>query len=150
VDLYPRVSTFAKMSFVEGRDVEIDQPLPAIPPLDSMIGVRFHEPSKERRWEIELACRIVDNQNRLGTIRTFRDQTVVLEEPTPGFAVWHLQGNYNYTKNFKLVAGIDNLFDRTYQEHLDLRLDGPVGFPSDETRVLAPGITPYFAINWTY
>ena len=153
VDLYPRLSTFAKMAFVEGRDQEIDQPLPAIPPLDSMVGVRAHDP-KRQCWEIELACRIVDNQDRLGTIRTFsrdnQQEVTVLEQPTPGFSVWHIQAYWNYTKNLRLIAGIDNLLNRVYQEHLDLRLSGPTGFPLDETRVLAPGITPYFAVNWTY
>jgi outer membrane receptor protein involved in Fe transport len=74
----------------------------------------------------------------------------VIEERTPGFTVWNLRTYYNYTKDFTLVAGIDNLFDRNYQEHLDLRLLGPSYFPGPATRVLSPGFTPYFALNWVY
>jgi outer membrane receptor protein involved in Fe transport len=148
-DLYPRLSPFAKMSYVDGRDRELDAPLPAIPPLDTTVGVRLHNPEKERSWEIELAARIVNDQNRLGTIRLLGTSTTV-EERTGGFTVWHLRGYWNYTKNFHLIAGIDNLFDRTYQEHLDLRILGPTGFPAPPTRVWAPGITPYFAVNWIY
>jgi outer membrane receptor protein involved in Fe transport len=150
IDLYPRLSTFAKMSYVQGQDQEINEALPAIPPLDSMIGLRLHDPNKVHRWEFELASRIVDNQNRIGIIRQFGGAVVPLEEPTPGFAVWHVSGYWNYTKNLKLIGGIDNMFNRTYQEHLDLRLSGPAGFPGGTTRVLSPGITPYFAVNLVF
>jgi outer membrane receptor protein involved in Fe transport len=152
VDLYPRLSTFARMSYVQGQDQQIDQPLPAIPPLDSMIGLRLHSPEKMRRWEIELAARIVANQNRLGAVHSdfFPGGYATIEEATPGFSVWHISGYWNYTKNLKLVAGIDNIFNRNYQEHLDLRLSGPVGYPAGTTRVLSPGTTPYFGVNWVF
>ena len=42
------------------------------------------------------------------------------EEATTGFAVCNLRGYYNFSKNISMVAGIDNLFNTTYQEHLDL------------------------------
>jgi iron complex outermembrane receptor protein len=151
IDLYPRLSPFATMSYVEGRDQEINQPLPAISPLESTVGFRLHNPEKNRNWQIEMAARIVDNQNRLGTIRWFGSNVTTIEERTPGFVVWHLRGYWNYTKNFRLIAGIDNLFNRNYQEHLDLRLHSPSFIvPAQVTRVLSPGITPYFGLNWVY
>jgi outer membrane receptor protein involved in Fe transport len=152
VDVASRWSTFARMSYVQGQDQQIDQPLPAIPPLDSMIGIRYHSPEKMRRWEIEFAARIVDTQNRVGAVHSDFNPGgyATIEEATPGFTVWHISSYWNYNKNLRLVAGIDNLFDRTYQEHLDLRLSGPTGYPSDTTRVLSPGFTPYFGLNWIF
>jgi iron complex outermembrane receptor protein len=148
------LSPFATMRYVEGRDQVINAPLPQIPPLDTVIGVRLHEPSPARLWSVELAARIVDNQDRLGTVRSFDPATLsdveVIEEETPGFTVWHLRSYYSYTQNLTFTAGIENLFDRNYQEHLDLRLRGPNGFPGGITRVLAPGITPYFGVDWTF
>jgi iron complex outermembrane receptor protein len=148
------LSPFATMKYVEGRDQVIDAPLPQIPPLDTVIGVRLHEPSQARLWSVELAARIVDNQDRLGTVRSFDPATLsnveVIEEETPGFTVWHLRSYYNYSQNLTFTAGIENLFDRNYQEHLDLRLRGPNGFPGGITRALAPGITPYFGVDWTF
>jgi outer membrane receptor protein involved in Fe transport len=147
------LSPFAAMKYVEGRDQIIDAPLPQIPPLDSVVGIRLHEPSRARLWSVEFAARIVDNQDRLGTVRSFDpvtfSDTEVIEEETPGFAVFHLRGYYNYTPNLTFTGGIDNLFDRNYQEHLDLRLRGPDGF-GPVTRALAPGITPYFGVDWTF
>jgi len=67
-----------------------------------------------------------------------------------GFTTSYIRGSYDWTKNFHLVAGIDNLFNRSYQEHLDLRLLGPTGFPAPPTRVLSPGITPYFGLDWDF
>jgi outer membrane receptor protein involved in Fe transport len=143
------LSPFATMRYVEGRDQIIDAPLPQIPPLDTVIGVRLHEPSQARLWSVEFAARIVDNQDRLGTVRSGAG-TEVIEEETPGFTVWHLRSYYNYSSNLTFTAGVENLFDRNYQEHLDLRLRGPTGFPGGITRALAPGITPYFGIDWTF
>ncbi len=74
----------------------------------------------------------------------------VLEEATPGLTVWHLRTYYNSTDNLRLIAGIENLFDKNYQEHLDLRLLGPTGFGSPPSRVLSPGFTPYFSVEWTF
>ncbi len=148
-DLAPRLSPFAKMSYVEGRDQELHAPLPMIPPLESTVGLRLHDPDQGRRWGIELAARMVHSQHRLGTIRLFGTREVI-EEATPGFSVWSLRGYYNFHKNLNIVAGIDNLFDRTYQEHLDLRLRGPSYFPGPPTRVLEPGFTPYFGVRWIF
>jgi outer membrane receptor protein involved in Fe transport len=149
------LSPFATMRYVEGRDQIIDAPLPQIPPLDTVLGVRLHEPSPARLWSVELAARIVDNQDRLGTVRSFNPVTLspveVIEEETPGFTVWHLRSYYSYSQNLTFTAGVENLFDKNYQEHLDLRLRGPSGFvPAEPTRALAPGITPYFGVDWTF
>ena len=143
------LSPFATIKYVEGRDQVIEAPLTQIPPLDSVVGIRLHEPSRARLWSVEFAARIVDNQDRLGTVRS-SGGTEIIEEETPGFTVWHLRSYYNYSRDLTFTAGIENLFDRNYQEHLDLRLRGPTGFPGGITRTLAPGITPYFGIDWTF
>lgn len=148
-DLTRRLTPFADMSYVEGRDQEINRPLFGISPLESRLGLRWHDPQGGARYGVEFYARIVDNQDRLGTVRVgTTDEVTVLELPTPGFTVWHLRSYYNVSENFNLTAGIDNVFDRTYQEHLDLRLPPDNGF--DFARVLAPGFSPYFGFEWTY
>jgi outer membrane receptor protein involved in Fe transport len=52
------------------------------------------------------------------------------------------------TPSFNIVAGVDNLLDRNYFEHLNLRLRPDGAFPG--VQVLSPGITPYFAVEWKY
>jgi len=148
MDLTRRLTGFAIMSYVDGRDRDIDRPLPAMSPLESTVGVRLHDPDGGRRWGVELAARMVATQERLAAIRS-GSSIVDLEERTPGFTVWNLKGYWNRTENLSLIAGVDNLFDRNYQEHLDLRLTGPMGFPN-ALNVWAPGITPYFGFDWVY
>ncbi len=48
--------------------------------------------------------------------------------------VCNLRGYYNYSKNLTFVGGVDNLFNKNYQEHLDLRLAGPDGTPYQGSR----------------
>ncbi len=140
---------FAKMKYVQGTDQNIHAPLPSIPPLEGTVGFRWHDSSKQQKWQFEAGERMVTTQNRLGEIIIINTPQVV-EERTPGFATTYVRGYYNWSKNMKLVAGIDNVFNRSYQEHLDLRLLGPAGFPAPPTRVLSPGFTPYFGFDWQF
>jgi outer membrane receptor protein involved in Fe transport len=121
--------------------------------MDSTLGVRLHDSEKGRHWGLELAARVVNTQNRVGEIRTtLGGVTDAFEERTPGFTVYNLRGYWNVRKNLNLIGGIDNLLDKTYQEHLDLRLRGPENFnllPAI-TRVYSPGFTPYAGINWVF
>jgi outer membrane receptor protein involved in Fe transport len=149
LDFTRRLSGFASASYVEGRDNTLGAPLWAMPPLESTFGLRLHDCDQGRHWGVELAARIVDDQELTGFIRS-GGRAVEAEERTPGFSVWRLRGYWNRTENLSLVAGIDNLFDRNYQEHLDLRLRGPSSFPGGPSRVLSPGFTPYFGVNWVY
>ena len=143
------VQPFAKMKYVQGDDQNIHAPLPSIPPLEGTVGIRWHDDCRQRRWEFETGERMVTAQNRLGEILILNTPSVV-EERTPGFATTYIRGYYNWSRDMKLVAGIENVFNRSYQEHLDLRLLGPAGFPAPATRVLSPGFTPYFGFDWKF
>ena len=152
-DWTERLTPFAKMSYVEGRDQDLHAPLWGVPPLDGTVGLRLHDPQKGRTWGIEVAVRMVAAQDRLGAIHG-DEGPITVEERTPGFALCNLRAYYNYTKKLSLVAGVENLFNRNYQEHLDLRLTGPRGgaqaFPLPDTRVWEPGFSPYFGLNWIF
>ena len=143
--------TFGSLQYVDGRDREIDRPLAAIYPLEGTVGVRLVDPDQGRKWGLEYGARIVNDQDRLGALRIGTANVVdiiELEERTPGFAVLHVRGYWNATDSLNFVAGVDNLNDRNYLEHLNLRLPDDGNFTG--TRVLAPGITPYFTMEWTY
>ena len=148
-DFTPKFTPFAKAKYVQGQDEFLGGPLPGIPPLEGTVGLRWHDCSPDKLWQVEVGTRIVNQQNRLGEIIVGTTPTVV-EERTGGFTTTYLRGEYKWTKDLNLVAGIDNVFDRAYQEHLDLRLLGPNGFPAPPTRVLSPGITPYFGADWKF
>lgn len=146
-DLTEYVAAFATMRYVEGRDHVIEAPLPHILPLENRAGIRLHNPANEI-WGLETGMRIVDNQDRIAGIRTAQlpGEVLLIESPTPGFTTFYVRGFYNVTPELHLIAGVENLFDKRYLEHVDLRLPADANF--GPTEVLSPGITPYFGIEW--
>lgn len=149
IDWNEYLTLFGSLAYIEGRDEIIDAPLTGIYPLEGRIGFRLHDGSDENRWGFEFFGRIVDDQNRLGGLRS-GPNIVTVEDETPGFTVWHMRGYWAATRNVRFTGGIENVFDRNYLEHLDLRLPAsPIdGIP--ELRLLAPGITPYVGMEWTF
>ena len=120
------LTCFGTLSYVEGRDQTRDireypdffgqsptEPLPGIVPLESRVGFRLHEPNEWQRWAVEFSARIVDNQSLVAS--------TLLEKPTPGFTTYDLRGYWQATKSLLLVAGVENLTNKHYREHLDLR-----------------------------
>jgi outer membrane receptor protein involved in Fe transport len=149
LDLSPGISVFATAQWVRGRDQTLDQPLPGIYPLSGRMGLRVVDPYEENRWGTEFGARMVDAQQQLGTIRVVGSNNLrTVETLTPGFTTLYVRGYYNVTPSFNIVAGVDNLLDRNYFEHLNLRLRPDGAFPG--VQVLSPGITPYFAVEWKY
>jgi outer membrane receptor protein involved in Fe transport len=112
------------------------EPLPGIVPLESRVGLRIHEARPTPRWSIELAARIVDDQDRIATS--------LLEKPTPGFTVWDLRGYWRVTPHLLTIAGVENFTDRNYREHLNFTSqDGTV-------QVYQPGVNFYLASELSY
>ena len=145
-DWSEHVTPFGKMSYVYGWDQQINAPLTGISPLEGTIGLRIHDADHGKVWGIDAALRLVATQNLVGAIRYPDVNTIQqVEEATPGFVVCNLRGYYNYTKNFSIVGGIDNLFNENYQEHLDLRIVGPTGITLPQPPV--PGAGPQPAAN---
>ena len=58
--------------------------------------------------------------------------------PSAGFGTLSLNGAYAFNKSMKLSVGIDNVFNKTYSEHLNLAGQGSFGFAAN-TRVNEPG-----------
>jgi iron complex outermembrane receptor protein len=97
------------VSYVRGIDDSRNNDIPEIPPLESRLAVRADYGVKVPWW-VELGGRFVSRQNRV-------DEGFP-EDPSPGFAVFHLFGGVEPVKNFRLLLGIENLFDKEYHEHL--------------------------------
>jgi outer membrane receptor protein involved in Fe transport len=160
-DFNPWLTGFVLMSYVEGRDRTrsepsrlgairrgevglppgprsravgvADEPLPGIPPLESRIGVRIHEPTTYPTWGIEFEARLVAAQNRVA--RT------LFEDVTPGFGLGNIRGFWQARPNTLLIAGVENFTDTYYREHLDYR---------PGRGVFQPGFNFYFAGELSY
>jgi len=121
--------------FYAGQPRSKSEPLPGIVPLESRIGVRLHAPTPKPEWAIELAARIVDDQQRVATS--------LRERPTPGFTTWDLRGYWRPRANWLLTAGAENFTDKQYLEHLDYR-------SSTGIAVFQPGVNLYFGSEWSF
>lgn len=111
------------------------EPLPSILPLESRLGIRLREPGDNSRWAVELAARVVDNQDRVATS--------LLETPTPGFTIWDVRGVFQMTESTLVVAGVENFTDKHYREHLDFR-------SANGIQMRQPGVNFYFGSEITY
>jgi outer membrane receptor protein involved in Fe transport len=119
-------------SGISGGD---EEPLPSIPPLEARLGFRLHESGDAPGWSVELSARMVDRQDRVATS--------LLETPTPGFTVWDLRSYWRASDRMLLIAGVENLTDRDYREHLDYR-------SATGLQMYQPGINFYTGVDLNY
>jgi outer membrane receptor protein involved in Fe transport len=79
-------------------------------------------------WGVEFLVRIVDQQDRVATS--------LGEQRTPGFTTFDIRGYAKATEKLNVFAGVENVTNNNYLEHLDSRiLINPV---------YQPGVNFYF------
>ena len=148
-----QLTFFSTLQYVRGTDETIGQALPGIYPMESRMGLRIADPCDGQIWGVEWGWRLVDAQDRIGVLRANDFGLPIfeaVERPTGGFATSYLKSYYNYSQNLHFIAGIDNLFDRGYVEHLDLRFAGVTPNSGPLLAAWAPGFTAYggVEVNW--
>ncbi len=70
--------------------------------------------------------------------------------PSAGFATVALNASYRINAALRVSAGVANLFDRAYSEHLNLAGSADFGFPADPVRINEPGRTAWVKLNYRY
>ena len=114
------------------------EPLPQIPPLDSRVGIRVHQPTRERRWQVEFSANVVAGQNAVARS--------LGEFPTPGFTVFTVRTYWQATDRLLLTAGVENFGDKLYRFHLD-----PIsGNILNVDPLFRPGTNFYFGTQYTF
>lgn len=119
-------------AYTYGENLSDDIPLAQIAPLSGrfevaydnsiwMLGARLNAAAKQTR---------IDSDPTVGSGRDFGE--------TDGYLTVDLFGAYNVTENFQITAGVTNLFDKTYANHLNKK----DGF-NNEVRVNEPGRSFY-------
>lgn len=118
--------------------------LPQMPPWEARLTAAYDR----QRWSFGALLRIVAAQDRVSP----GQGNVVGRDlgASPGFAVFSLNGGYRFSERLQLTAGIDNLFDRNYSEHLNLGGNSAFGYPSEPVRIHEPGRTAWAKFNWKY
>jgi len=119
--------------------------LPQIPPLNVNLNGGFSNDI----WQVNAILQVTARQNRI----TKNQGTIVTQDltSTPGFALMHLNGSYKLPYNFILSAGVDNLFDRFYYEHLNLTgiYAENYDFVNNEL-ISSPGRTAWLKVSYIF
>ncbi len=122
----------ASLAYVKGENTTDDLPLAQIPPLEGRIELGYRSDT----WSAGFLTRLVDAQDRFS-----KNQGNIVGQdigPSDGFAVFSVHGSYRVNESFALAAGVDNLLDEAYAEHLS-RAGGAVAGFTQTTRVNEPG-----------
>lgn len=126
------------VSYVRGERRNSDDNLYRIAPLTNRIQLSYIQPD----WQLALGMVNVAAQNRVSSENT--------EQKTSGYSLFHLTGQYQLDKALTVYAGIDNLFDRRYQDHLGgynrvQNSDIAIG-----DRLYGVGRSAYLAVNYNW
>ncbi|MFA9371575.1 MAG: TonB-dependent receptor domain-containing protein [Labilibaculum antarcticum] len=123
----------ANIAYTYAKNIDFNQPLPEIPPLDIRyaLGASFCK----NKFHPEIMIRHAIEQNRISSNYG--------ESKTPAFTLADIKASYDFSDKISLVGGVRNLFDEAYYEHLNRSIKG-----SDQA-IYAPGRSFYltFSLN---
>lgn len=113
-DLLEKLSVYGNLAYVVGRDRNSHDRLNTIPPLNGMLGARWHDQLSNglSYWfDFDGNCYAAQKHPAPG------------ENETPGYTIFNLHGgikfDYGSFKDITLSVNIENLFDKTYRNHLN-------------------------------
>lgn len=120
------------LAYAWASQVGGNRPLPQIPPLDSRLNVQY----ERARLSGAAVLRLVAPQRR---IRPGAGNVIGRDAgPSAGFGVLSVSLSYRLSKTLRLSAGIDNLLDKRYTQHLNLNGLPAFGFAAN-TPINDPG-----------
>ncbi|MFJ4141832.1 TonB-dependent copper receptor [Pseudomonas sp. NPDC089734] len=135
----------ATLAYAWGKNSSDGTALPQMPPLETRLGLSYTRDA----WSAGALWRVVSKQTRID----LNKGNVVgkdLDE-SPGFGVFSLNGAYRVNKHLKLSAGVDNLLDKNYAEHLNLAGNAGFGFSADDPSAInEPGRTLWTRVDVSF
>ncbi|WP_437890406.1 TonB-dependent copper receptor [Phytobacter sp. V91] len=135
--------TDASLAWSWGENTDDHQPLPQQPPVEARLGLSYERGD----WSTTGLLRLVSSQHRVA----INEGNVVGKDfaSSDGFAIFSANTAWRVNKNVKLSAGVDNLFDKAYSEHLNLAGNSSFGYSSSQA-VNEPGRTYWAKVNLTF
>lgn len=134
----------ASLAYAYGKNTTDGRALPQMPPLEARMAMNYEQGD----WSSTALWRVVAKQSRVDENRG----NVVGKDfgKSSGFGVFSLNSAYRINSNWKLSAGIDNLFNKKYSEHLNLAGNAGFGYPDDPTRVNEQGRTWWTRVDLSF
>jgi len=143
----PSWSVEGTVAYVHGANLTDNTALAQTPPLDTSLAVKYDDGT----FLGGLHMRAVAGQHRVDT----GWGSVIGQDigETGGFAVFSVNGGWRVTQTATLTAGIDNIFDKAYAEHISKTgswAGGDLAAYNDTVRVNEPGRTFWMRGSLTF
>lgn len=122
------------LTYTYGQNDTDDRALAQIAPLMGAVSASYGKDA----WRAGARVNFAAAQDRYDPARE--------PGPTPGYATLDLFGSYEVSDRAILVAGIDNVLDATYANHLSRSN----AFDTTVTRVMEPGRTAYITLEMRF
>ncbi len=131
------------LATVRGDNTTDDLPLAQLPPLEVRLGLTYATDT----WSVGALWRGVAAQHRVA----LGQGNIVGSDlgPSPAFEIVSLNASWAPTAALRLSAGVDNLFDTTYAEHISRAGAAVAGFVQT-TRVNEPGRFAWLKCDYRY
>lgn len=136
------ITVDAALSYVRSNNDTDRKPLAQQPPLETRIGLNYHNDA----YSFGALARLAGAQDRVDIGSGSIVANGMDVGRTPGFAVFSIHGGYR-VRNALITAGVDNLLNRNYVEHLSKSAAMIMGFPQTG-RIHEPGRTFWLKINF--
>jgi len=131
------------LAYTRGSNDTDGTPLAQVPPLESRLSLTY----ENQHVSVTGLVRAVAAQSRVDPGRgNIAGQDI---GRSPGFATLALNASYRPHKKVLLSAGIDNLLNRTYAEHLNRRAAPVAGYASQLGRINEPGRSVWAKVDVT-
>lgn len=108
LSLTPAWEVAASLSYTQGHNISLKEPLPMMPPLSGFVSLRYR---KDKTWAT-LDSRWAIAQNRVSAVAD--------EDVTDGFNILSFRSGYKLGQGVELKAGMENILDSFYHEHLSI------------------------------
>lgn len=133
----------ATLAYVHGNNDTDGAALAQLPPLEGRLGLTYDN----KVWTAGSLLRLVSKQDRFDANKG----NIVGQDigRTAGFGVFSVNGAYRASKSVQIAAGIDNLFDKSYAEHISRRGSAVTGFETT-TRVNEMGRNLWLKANFKF
>ena len=133
----------ASLAYVRGTNDTDSLPLAQLPPLEARLALAY----AAKDWSVGGLLRAVTTQDRFAV----NQGNIVGQDigRSPGFAIISLNASRRFGQHFRLSAGVDNLFDKTYAEHISRAGSAVAGF-AQTTRVNEPGRTAWLKFDASF
>lgn len=128
----------AIVNYVRGKRDDIDDNLYRVSPLNSTLGLNYHK----NDWGITLESVLYARQDKVSETQT--------EKETAGYGLANIKAYWKLSNRFRVSGGVDNIFDKAYQNHLSgyNRVNGSDIARGD--RLYGTGVNAYLRLDYTW